>query len=465
MKRILITAVALAACVGTPAFAQNIKQGVITFALTGQYQSSVSNSKSSANSGTWADDVYGPKYYKTSSSKLNTANILSYIGAVYWGNPKHYSSKAQLVLVQGELGGFFEITDDMADSEFNTVSSYFSNVSGPTTADFGVGTFAALPNGRHMKLNPDESSDRFLQPPVGHHQPWGQIYAHDPSNSESQCDDVTFFFAIQIQECYDCFYLNSFISDATFSVKPGDSGGPPCCSAGSSLTGTGKDRYYMALSFDNTQNNPYLNENSSLYTGYAGLSRDSSSVVTDGLVPDFLPYIPSIKSGIGRNNPYIARFTLNGIVTYTWSLKFINKTDLYADFIGSASYPCNGYGFIALFCGYLNGTVSIAEKALPIAQCCTGMNPDWSDLWYAPGWNSAQDPWEDYFESPINTEVDLSIHAGFDEDYKPARNYNYFFGPIQQYWPDSQTQVSTQEDGDVFVPVTPALGPFLIPEN
>ena len=49
MKKTLITAAALVACAGTQLFAaqtQMAKQDTITFALTGQYQNSVSTSTS-----------------------------------------------------------------------------------------------------------------------------------------------------------------------------------------------------------------------------------------------------------------------------------------------------------------------------------------------------------------------------------------------------------------------------------
>ena len=34
-------------------------------------------------------------------------------------------------------------------------------------------------------------------------------------------DNVTFFFNFEVVECYDCFYLNSFITDTKFTFKRG----------------------------------------------------------------------------------------------------------------------------------------------------------------------------------------------------------------------------------------------------
>ena len=104
MKRILITAFTLAACAGTQLFAQNVKEDILTFNLTRAYQMSVSDSTSANNNGLWTAP---PTVYKTGSTKLNTADILRAIGVVLYGNPNAYSSSAKLVLVQGELGGFF----------------------------------------------------------------------------------------------------------------------------------------------------------------------------------------------------------------------------------------------------------------------------------------------------------------------------------------------------------------------
>ena len=41
-----------------------------------------------------------------------------------------------------------------------------------------------------------------------------------------------------------------------------------------------------------------------------------------------------------------------------------------ADFLGTAQYPCNGYGFVGLYCSLFTGTASIAEKAIKTASCC-----------------------------------------------------------------------------------------------
>ncbi|HOF70811.1 MAG TPA: hypothetical protein PLN97_05705, partial [Verrucomicrobiota bacterium] len=109
MKRKLLAAViALASCAGTQMFAQNVKEGVITFALTETYQTSVSTS-TKANQGSWSQQ---PGYYKTAQRKVTERTILDCIGQVLHGSPNYYSrtgtsSKpaARLILTQGELGG------------------------------------------------------------------------------------------------------------------------------------------------------------------------------------------------------------------------------------------------------------------------------------------------------------------------------------------------------------------------
>jgi hypothetical protein len=456
MKRTLITAAVLAALAGTQAFAQNTKQGVITFALTGQRQVSVSTSKNANNVGTW--DQY-PSSYKTQNAALNTLNVLQSISMVLHGTPSFYSSKAQLVLVQGELSGFFNVTPDIASVPWGTskTSDYTPAVGAPTTewgifdptATFdtsltGGGTFPQLATGRHYEEVPaiDPATGAALQRagawPVGHHQPWGQIFVQDTARSPMLCENVTFFFAITVEECYDCFYLNSFISDASFAFKAQNVVGPPCCSVAANLTGNGKDRYYMTLTFDNTVNNPSLdlgsagwigwgqNANPSLplynqYAGVTGLNPSGTAAVSvDGIMPDgFQPYQNSIVFRGFIFNPYVLRFTLNGIVTYTWNLKLLNKSDVLPDFLGTGVYACNGYGFVGLYCSLFTGTANIAEKLIRTSSCCLDL--PWYDSWYGPGWDQVGN--STTRATPVNIESSLTYHAFFDEEYEPGEQW------------------------------------------
>ena len=478
MKKTLITAVTLAACVGSQLFAQNAKEGVITFSLTSQAQNSVSTSKTAINAGSWSQQ---PAYYKTVSGKLATADIIKAIAYVLHGkNSSYYGSRVQLVLVQGELSGFFNITPELANARPDALQFPGKY---DLTPDFSIttlpfqGTFAQLATGRHLETVPFQANgDPFATTgafPVGHHQPWGQIFVktYDAKGNVLLCENVTPFFAITVEECYDCFYLSSFITDTSFKYQTGASG-LPCCITPQSLLGSGRDKYYMTLTFDNTLNNPYLNAKSAGYAGVWGQSVDPTAVdynlyankqgidfglfPADGITPDFIQYFDSIKSGAGRFNQYVTRFTLNGIVTYTWALKFINTGDSFADFVGSASYAANGYGFIALRCALLTGSASIAEKIVATGKCC--LDDPWYEWWYGIGWNRFQDPWDAFvdpngvlvypapggFESPINVPADLSFHGGFDEEYEPGEQWG------------SNPQVDTVNDtNDPLNPTTP----------
>ncbi len=441
MKRKLITAVALAACAGTQLFAQNTKQGVLTFALTQQKQVSVSTSSSAQNAGSWEGPATS---YKTTTAQVKTANILQAIGAVLHGSAGYYSSKAQLVMVQSEWSGFFNIDPSLTTT---MTSTYTDPVTGNAVPEYGVfdatafgdmslvgqGSFPALSNGRHFDVNPDITT----MVPVGHHQPWGQIFVQDTGKSPMVCDNVTFLFAITVQECYDCFYLNSFISDASFKFSASTGGGPPCCSVPENLTGTGKDRYYMTLTFDNTLNNPYIDPTSPGYIGAWGQAVSDTAALynpwkgvkgfspfppsndVDGLAADWLPYAILIKSNLGVFNPYVLRFALNGIVTYTWSLKLINSGDVSPDFIGNAQYACSGYGFVGLYCSLFTGTASVAEKAVKSATCC--LDFPWYDNWYGPGWDQIGNSPDRI--TPVNVPSSLTYHAFFDEEYEPGEQW------------------------------------------
>jgi hypothetical protein len=446
MKKTLITAVALAACAGTQLFAQNAKEGVITFALTLNEQASVSTSASTANFGNWSA---GPQYYKSTTVKKTTTHVLQAISMVLYKNGGGFSPKAQLVLVQGELGGFFNVGPTLGDYTGPETDLALGNENMGTadTTDFlstrdDLG--AKLATGRHFRPNPLNG----LWPP-GHHQPWGQIYVKDPgaaghSTTDPLCVNVTFFFGFTVQECYDCYFLNSFITDSKFTYKSNTSQGPPCCGVPTDLTGSGKDLYYLTLNFDNTSNNPYLNLLNNAYIGnpgsaYAGVTGiGTTGLPGDGITPDLIYYIDSIRSSLvtgQRFVPNVLRFTLNGIVTYTWTMKKVNTADLVYDFVGSASYAANGYGFADLVCSLFTGTVSIAEKINKADNCCQdlpwyGVDPHIRSVgWYGIGWNLFQDqnpvlasPGDladgSYFASPINIPEDISLHIGFNEWYE-----------------------------------------------
>jgi hypothetical protein len=403
MKRILITAFTLAACAGTQLFAQNVKEDVLTFNLSRQNQVSVSTSSSSANAGLWTAP---PTVYKTKTTKLTTADILRAIAIVLYANPNAYSSQAKLVLVQGELGGFFGLKQPLESNVLYTNAVVDAKEGlfypGVYTSTFGA-LEGRLATGRNFEANPD---DGRLAP--GHDQPWGQVFVKD--QNATVCDNVTFFFNFDVVECYDCFYLNSFITDSKFTFQ--ERQGPPCCAGSSATSGNGKDKYFMYLSFDNMLTNPYLNPESDLYVGwlggkYAGI--EGLYEIEDGVTPDALEYEASIFNNVA--NPvdqheydvYTMRFTIAGIVTYTWKLQLLNSTDAVPDFVGSATYPAYGYGFIAKTCSLITGTASFAEKVVKSTACC--LDRPWYESWYGVGYGYGY-----YGESEVNIITALSYH-------------------------------------------------------
>jgi hypothetical protein len=466
MKTAIAATVALAACAGTQLFAQNIKQDTITFALTVMQQGSVSTSPSVANYGNFST---GPAYYKTVTKKMTQLDILKAISYVQHGrNAGYYTSQASLVLVQGELGGFWNIDDALAQSyeDFNqyftgwtaptnkltgtfnldgTDSAFYDNSSSAnaafdpivfpsgyvgiddistfldnnpdTTVGAGTDSYIRLDTGRHFLPVPAGYATTG-EYPVGHQQPWGQIFVKDPGHKDSLgnilCENVTYFFYLEVQECYDCFYLSSYITDATFTEKSGTQTGPPCCTSPSFVLGKGTDKYYLSFSFDNTINNSYLNPatatnvdesgvtNVGYYYEYVGVTGLVPTVgVADGITPDLLTYSDPIRSRLGTASPYETRFTLNGIVTYNWNLTLVNPTDISADFVGTATYAANGYGFIGLVCSLLTGSATFSERIVKDVNCCDDI--PWYNSWYGPGsddnagyFNPEIDQWDQY---------------------------------------------------------------------
>jgi hypothetical protein len=419
MKRTLITAAVLVTCAGTQLFAQNFKEDVLTFNLSRQYQVSVSDS-AALNHGLWTAP---PTQYKTKTTKLVTADILRAIAVVLYGNPNAYSAQAKIVLVQGELSGFFGLQATGNGANTTVTNNPLFNA---TIGDNGIGTFTPgtslstesldyrLDTGRNFAANPE---DGRLAP--GHDQPWGQVFVKD--RNATVCDNVTFFFTFDVQECYDCFYLNSFISDAKFAFQA--KAGPPCCAGTTANNASGKDRYFMFLGFDNTYiTNPYLNDTQPQFVGNnpvfaaaypnftVGLVESADDGETDdGVHPDGLFYDSSIINNV--SNPalshsydvYVMRFNVGGIVSYSWSLKLLNPTDPIQEFLGSAQYPAYGYGFIGKVCSFISGTTSFAEKSVKATTCC--IDAPWSDSWYGLQFGVF-----DAFPSEINLPEALTYH-------------------------------------------------------
>jgi hypothetical protein len=489
MKTTIATTVALAACVSTPLFAQSTKEDKITFNMTVMQQQSVSTS-TALDAGSWSQV---PTHYKTQTKKMTQVDLLQAIAAVTHNNPKYYTSQASLVLVQGELGGFFNIDDALAQSyadfsqdrsgaggydsdgttsdpdflltgyfngdgtdftfyddtettpylggdaadwptffpagyDVDDISTYVDN--DPITAIYGQynDMYARLATGRHFLPVP-EGYDTTGEYPPGHMQPWGQIFVKDPGHKDSAgdplCENVTFFFYLNVQECYDCFYLNSFISDAVFTFRASTQSGPPCCTAPDQLFGKGTDKYYLTFCFDNTLFNGYLNP--ALYTnddeeviyfydyvGFTGLQagftgQNIHGDFVDGVSPDLLEYIDPIRSTVGTFQPYVCRFTLNGIMTYSWNMVLVNKSDLYADFVGTGSYAYNGYGFIGLTCSLLTGSAVFSEKVVKDVGCCddspwydTYYDGSGYDGWYGIGYDGKYGYFNPYLTPQIN---------------------------------------------------------------
>jgi hypothetical protein len=503
MKRTLITAVALAACAATPLFAQNVKEGVMSFGLTFTKQRSVSTSLKD-NEGRWSQV---PLHYRTKSQQVNEKFLLQAIGAVLHpsggansSSPNSYYlhtlKPAQLVLVQSELGGFFNLVDSLVDVATNAsvlplpggINFDTFGITSYDSTTLGGGTFAALATGRHYEPVPAGFATEGAWPP-GHHQPWGQVYVKDPQRQT--CENVTFFFEFKVTECYDCFYLSSFVSDSDFKYKAAATvgSGPPCCggTVPSDLSGKGVDQYYLTMTFDNTWNNPYLQTNNAAYVGYGtlisnpyagieGLRPNNPEIFPDllnlaggvptpasyvnpkylglgytylasldGLTPDFftytnvLPRTDLILSRIGHDSPNEARITLAGIVTYRWELKLINVGDVIRDFVGTATYDAYGNGMIGLFCGLFKGRVSVAERIVNTSKnfCCTDL--PWYEWWYGIGWDSptglaGNSAARTANESPVNVPVDLTFHAYQDEDYISSFNWP-LTGVYPPYYP------------------------------
>jgi hypothetical protein len=94
----------------------------------------------------------------------------------------------------------------------------------------------------------------------------------------------------------------------------------------------------------------------------------------------------------------------------------VNASDVAADFVGTASYSANGYGFIGLVCSLITGSATFTEKIVKDVGCCDDVY--WWDNqenyasnngqgnyytlysgWYGPGANDTYDYYYYYYDT------------------------------------------------------------------
>ena len=438
MRKTLITALVLGACVGTQAFAATAvfqtKEGVMNFALTRQYQYQ-------PNTTVFMNPA--PLVYSTKTAKITTTSVIQAISQALYGTPNHFTSKAVLILGKGgEIHGQGYVYNLDHNPELSGFFGTFSPENWKFDSDLNGNV--TLDNGRNHHLNyfGTDPSTNFVAAPTGLSEPWGQVWLKDtgqtdPYTDSTLCLNVTYFFTFKVQECYDCLYMNSFVSDSKF--KAGVVSGPPCCSPTRTQSGTGTDKYYLTLTFDNTVNNPnlnwytennrsnswendwYIDLNGEEFPNFGGLFETDDGVTPDALAPgghDYHPY-----------DTYTLRFTLNGILTYKWTLKNLNSGDAWPDFIGSASYPCDGYGYVAKTCSLIDGSVTITERLVPICDCCSvngGSDFDEDGVWFEHSrglYGRVDGFYTDYFGHyhPFNDWI--FYHPGFNNNYQDYKEW------------------------------------------
>lgn len=341
MNKALIGAVIIAAGLTSTALAQSPKQGVLKVALQRQYM--MNTNFTSAKMVWW-----------TKKDKITEKSIIQAIGHVLGHT---FSSKAQLIMEEGLLGGFQ-----------NPWSDDYSYPHGLTFPRFNYVMGSAAQGVNQVDEGDDEIPGKF--------QPLGWIFIRDVAASLYTFVDVTPFFNVSVHECYDCFYLNSFITDTT--LKFGEVQGPPCCGDDSITSGKGTDKYYMCFEFDNTYMNPRVEDNDEfgLYSQGGEWIRDLEATtiktLEDGITPNSPAYIDRTM------DTKSLRFRVCGIMTYKWALKE-------SQFVGTGTLPASGYGFIKKVCSMLDGKVTVSEyiagtKSKTPAPS-DAFETDWYDMW------------------------------------------------------------------------------------
>jgi hypothetical protein len=190
MRKTLLAALIVSLGVAGQAYAQKIKQTSLNFSLTRQYESSTNFSSSKLQ-------------WRTKTAKISNASILSSISAV---TGKSFSSKALIVLAGGELGGFYGAWPDILGQTVVSLPNGFNRA--VIDADLVEVWETLWPAGLWQPaMDRLYDVDQTLAP-------LAQVYVQDGD----ACYNVSPLFYITVQECYDCFYLNSFVTDTTFTL-------------------------------------------------------------------------------------------------------------------------------------------------------------------------------------------------------------------------------------------------------
>jgi len=148
---------------------------------------------------------------------------------------------------------------------------------------------------------------------------------------------------------------------------------------------------------------------------------------------------------------------LNGIVTYSWTLEMVNANDAAADFVGTASYSANGYGFIGLVCSLITGSATFTEKVVKDSGCCDDDVPAWSMTtlnvannftyetgWFGPGYDGEcgyYNPKKDQFNPYPYPNIVGGVYSGdelpcqYESPLDPQTALTYHqWGYPQLYW-------------------------------
>lgn len=356
MNKALIGAVIMAVGLANPALAQQLKQGVLKVALNRQYEYSTNFTASKM-------------VWTTKKDKITEKTIIAGIGRVLKHN---FSDKAQLILERGMLSGFE------------------NPMEGAETVNYPV--FMA-----NRGVNQAEIEGQILP---GKAQPLGWIFVRDQTGGGYVFVDVTRFFKIEVHECYDCFYLNSFITDTT--LKFGATEGPPCCSGTSGMTKAfGKDRYYMCLEFDNTTWNEDVDGEYFPVVTADGV--ELKEITAEALDPKEDGITPNMPPFLGSDDTYVLRFRVCGIMKYEWNI----KEDTY---VGTGNLPVYGYGFVKKVCSMIDGKISVSE------YLTTGKN------------NKVSAPEDAYKDS-----TDILDLWGLDEEWPYQWRYTFYYDSAPYY--------------------------------
>jgi hypothetical protein len=335
----------------------SVKVGVLTFALSDDYQINVLlNGAASQTTVTNLEQCDSTVKYVDQVVSVNTAKVISAIGEAM---AIKFTSKAQLAIVNYDNAlpappyppylDFPASVTWNGPREFDAEDGGFGMANPP--AREWIVSMHSWPNNVQIdwvdydnteNIDGDTSNDYGITNDPYPDWPKARVYISDPNNlSIDGCVDVTGFFSFEEAYCYFCWDTVDRVTKGSLTVS---SSSEICIgNFGCTEKGSGTTKFYMTIKFNNIiSQNDWIN----------GHIIDDW---TDGEGWISVDYTISSEAQGAQN---WLSFSVGGVVSYPWTIKNVGGA---AWAMGTMTMAqANGYGQIP-WCGVYTGSVKITE--------------------------------------------------------------------------------------------------------